>query len=64
MARKMLASTYEQLGFQAESVLWRNYYLCGAQELREGVNPRAGVGGVNEDIARVMPLRDFLIYWP
>ena len=59
LAREMLASTYEQLGFQAESVLWRNYYLCGAQELREGVNPRAGVGGVNEDIARVMPLRDF-----
>ena len=58
-ARNMLAATYEQLGFQAESVLWRNIYLCGAQELREGKKPRPGVGGVNEDIARAMPLRDF-----
>ncbi|MDA0338273.1 MAG: MBL fold metallo-hydrolase, partial [Proteobacteria bacterium] len=58
-ARDMLASTYEQLGFQAESVLWRNIYLCGAQELREGMKPRPGVGGVNEGIARAMPLRDF-----
>ena len=57
--RNMLASAYEQLGFQAESVLWRNIYLCGAQELREGKEPRQGVGGVNEDIARAMPLRDF-----
>ncbi len=57
--RDMLASTYEQLGFQAESVLWRNYYLSAAQELREGVKPRPGVGGVNEDIARAMPIRDF-----
>lgn len=58
-ARDMLASTYEQMGFQSESVLWRNIYLCGAQELREGKKPRPGVGGVNEDIARAMPLRDF-----
>ena len=55
----MLASTYEQLGFQAESVIWRNIYLCGAHELREGVKPRQRVGGVNEDIARAMPIGDF-----
>ena len=58
-ARAMLASTYEQLGFQAESVIWRNIYLCGAHELREGVKPRQRVGGVNEDIARAMPIGDF-----
>lgn len=57
--RGMLASTYEQLGFQAESVLWRNIYLSAAQELREGVKRRPGVGGVNEDIARAMPIGDF-----
>jgi len=57
--RAMLASTYEQLGFQTESVIWRNIYLCGALELREGVTPRQRVGGVNEDIARAMPISDF-----
>ncbi|MBO47381.1 MAG: hypothetical protein CMJ96_10895, partial [Planctomycetes bacterium] len=58
-ARAMLASTYEQLAFQSESVIWRNIYLCGAQELREGVKPLQRVGGVNEDIARAMPISDF-----
>lgn len=58
-ARAMLAATYEQLGFQSESIIWRNIYLCGAQELREGVKPRKGVGGVNEDIVRAMPIGDF-----
>lgn len=59
MGRTMLASTYEQLGFQSESIIWRNIYLCGARELRGGVMPRKGVGGVNEDIVRAMPVGDF-----
>jgi alkyl sulfatase BDS1-like metallo-beta-lactamase superfamily hydrolase len=33
-ARLLLADTYEQLGYQAESGPWRNFYLTGAQELR------------------------------
>ncbi len=33
-ARLLLADTYEQLGYQAESAPWRNFYLTGAQELR------------------------------
>ena len=57
--RTMLASTYEQLGFQSESIIWRNIYLCGAKELREGIKTRKGVGGVNEDIVRAMPVSDF-----
>ncbi len=36
-ARGWLAATYEQLGFQAESGAWRNYYLAAAFELREGI---------------------------
>ncbi len=39
-ARAMLADTLEQLGYAAESATWRNAYLCGAQELREGM-PKA-----------------------
>ena len=35
-ARAMLADTYEQMGYQAESAGWRNLYLTGAQELRMG----------------------------
>lgn len=36
-AREFLAETYEQLAYQAESAIYRNFYLTGAQELRAGV---------------------------
>lgn len=35
-AKELLADAYEQLGYQAESALWRNMYLTGADELRNG----------------------------
>lgn len=35
-ARNLLANSYEQLGYQAESGIWRNIYLTGARELRQG----------------------------
>ncbi len=35
-ARKFLADSYEQLGHQAESAIWRNISLTGARELRHG----------------------------
>lgn len=35
-ARELLADTYSQLGYQAESGPWRNFYLTGAQELLSG----------------------------
>lgn len=38
-ARYLQADALEQLGYQAESGPWRNFYLSGAQELRHGVNP-------------------------
>lgn len=37
-ARELLAKMYEQLGYQAESGPWRNFYLTGALELRQGAN--------------------------
>lgn len=40
-ARKLLADTYEQLGYQSEGAGWRNIYLTGAQELRIGTKPGA-----------------------
>lgn len=36
-ARELQAAALEQLGYQAESGPWRNFYLTGAQELRDGV---------------------------
>jgi alkyl sulfatase BDS1-like metallo-beta-lactamase superfamily hydrolase len=35
-ARALLADTFEQLGYLTESSTWRNAYLFGAQELRQG----------------------------
>jgi alkyl sulfatase BDS1-like metallo-beta-lactamase superfamily hydrolase len=45
-ARAMLADTFEQLGYATESSTWRNAYLFGAQELRQGMPklpPRAAM---------------------
>ena len=39
-ARALLADAFEQLGYAAESATWRNAYLFGAQELRQGM-PKA-----------------------
>jgi alkyl sulfatase BDS1-like metallo-beta-lactamase superfamily hydrolase len=36
-ARELLARAYDQLGYQAESGPWRDVYLTGAHELRNGV---------------------------
>lgn len=34
--RELLAATFEQLGYGAENGTWRNFYLSGAYELRNG----------------------------
>ena len=36
-ARALQADALEQLGYQAESAPWRNFYLSAAKELRDGV---------------------------
>ena len=36
-ARLLCADALEQLGYQAESAIWRNAYLTGADELRNGI---------------------------
>jgi alkyl sulfatase BDS1-like metallo-beta-lactamase superfamily hydrolase len=35
-ARSVLADTFEQLGYGAENGTWRDFYLSGATELRDG----------------------------
>lgn len=49
-AKDLLAGAYEQMGFQAESATWRDFYLMGASELRNGIRVGATplVGSVSE----------------
>jgi alkyl sulfatase BDS1-like metallo-beta-lactamase superfamily hydrolase len=35
-ARELLADTYEQLGYGSENGTWRDFYLSGSTELRDG----------------------------
>jgi linear primary-alkylsulfatase len=37
-ARELQADTLEQLGYGAENASWRNFFLLGAKELREGIS--------------------------
>ena len=52
-ARELQAAALEQLGFQAESGPWRNFYLTGAQELRSGTPDRIG-GRSRRDVAALV----------
>lgn len=54
-ARFLCADALEQLAYQAESGTWRNVYLSGAKELREGVNsdPANRATG-SQDLQRAM----------
>lgn len=53
-ARAMLADSYEQQGYQAESAIWRNQFLAAARELRIGYQ-RAGPGAQSEDLVGAVP---------
>ncbi len=62
-ARALLADAYEQMGYQAESGPWRDIYLTGAQELRQGVFRPDGNRSINTDMLAAIPtplLFDFL----
>jgi alkyl sulfatase BDS1-like metallo-beta-lactamase superfamily hydrolase len=41
--RALLADSYEQQGYQAESAIWRNQFLSAAHDLRQGVQPNATI---------------------
>jgi alkyl sulfatase BDS1-like metallo-beta-lactamase superfamily hydrolase len=57
-ARALLADALEQLGYQAESASWRNFYLCGALELRCGM-PESSVTRIPPETLDNMPLAEF-----
>ena len=50
-AREAQADALEQLGYQAEGALWRNMYLAGAAELRNGLPPYTARGSADLVVA-------------
>ncbi|MEU1494179.1 alkyl sulfatase dimerization domain-containing protein [Streptomyces sp. NPDC005776] len=54
-ARELLADTYEQLGYGSENGTWRNFYLSGATELREGQFGTPTVAASADIIAHLTP---------
>jgi alkyl sulfatase BDS1-like metallo-beta-lactamase superfamily hydrolase len=53
-ARELGADALEQLGFQAEAGTWRNAYLVGAMELRNGVPKSPGGSTANADTLKAV----------
>ena len=59
-ARALLAASFEQLGYAAEASTWRNAYLTGAQEARDGA-PDAGFSPARmRDLLAQTPVQRFL----
>ena len=61
-ARTLGAAALEQLGYAAESATWRNAYLLGALELRQGLPAAAARAPVSPDVVRGMSLDLFFDY--
>ena len=58
-ARALLAKTYDQLGYQAESGPWRDVYLSAAYELRHGPASEGIDVAIMENILRQTPVAMF-----
>jgi alkyl sulfatase BDS1-like metallo-beta-lactamase superfamily hydrolase len=61
-ARELGADALEQLGFQAEAGTWRNAYLVGAMELRDGVPKVPGGNLANADTLKALSNELFFDY--
>ena len=61
-ARDLTADAEEQMGYQAESGPWRNFYLTGAKELREGVKKLPAPNTASPDTVRAMSYDLFFDY--
>ena len=62
-ARELAADALEQLGYQAESAPWRNFYLSGARDLR-GLPPAVSANAASpvNTQARAMPAALYFDY--
>ncbi|MFL4909814.1 alkyl/aryl-sulfatase [Streptomyces sp. MMS24-I2-30] len=62
-ARLLQADVFEQLGYQSEAAPWRNFYLVGAQELRDGApNAKPSGAGISPDLIAGMTTDAILDY--
>ncbi|TXH40132.1 MAG: MBL fold metallo-hydrolase [Actinobacteria bacterium] len=59
-AKALLAATYEQLAYQAESGPWRNFYLAGATELRQGVRQVSAPTATQPGMVSSISVENFL----
>jgi alkyl sulfatase BDS1-like metallo-beta-lactamase superfamily hydrolase len=58
-AKALLANTYDQLGYQAESGPWRDVYLAAAYELRHGVPDQMVDMATMTDVLKRTPMDKF-----
>ena len=58
-ARAALASAYDQLGYQAESGAWRNYYLAASASLRGNAVQAATSNGQSRSFVSAIPTAVF-----
>jgi alkyl sulfatase BDS1-like metallo-beta-lactamase superfamily hydrolase len=58
-ALELQATALEQLGYQVENATWRNFYLMGARELREGVAGSATVAS-SPDVIVALSMEELL----
>jgi alkyl sulfatase BDS1-like metallo-beta-lactamase superfamily hydrolase len=61
-AKQLNADALEQMGYQAESGPWRNFYLTGAKELRDGVMKLPAPNTASPDTVRSMSYDLFFDY--
>jgi alkyl sulfatase BDS1-like metallo-beta-lactamase superfamily hydrolase len=61
-ARELAADAYEQLGYLAESATWRNAYLVGAWELRNGMPTVPPVPFLVPDVFKALPIEALFDY--
>ncbi|WP_237416488.1 MULTISPECIES: alkyl/aryl-sulfatase [Halomonadaceae] len=61
-AKELLADVLTQMGYQSENGPWRNFYLTGAKELRNGVAAGMMPNTRSTDIIRSLPIDKYLDY--
>ncbi len=55
-AANLLAKTYQQMAYMAESGSWRNFYLTAASELKNGILDLPSPRTAGPDMVRAVPL--------
>ena len=61
-ARRLLADAFEQLGYLTESSTWRNAYLFGAHELRNGCPQAPARSPIGPHILGALPTSQLIDY--